>query len=146
LKELYLIWIYVSDLVGGSLYGSSKIMWTSKLLIYYISKHNTSYIYNNRSILFPSHGIYFFLQAQTYIISLFNKRKIHNGNDSKVQRLAQAMTALASVWATIFACHLINFTIKFGLHNNILWILQTKELNSEFPPCKAWHELHLPCS
>jgi hypothetical protein len=57
------------------------------------------------------HTCNFFWQAQIYIILFFNKKEIHSGNDSKVQRLAQAMTALASVWATIFACDTCNWLI-----------------------------------
>jgi hypothetical protein len=44
----------------------------------------------------------FFLQATTYS-SLFNKSLIQGSNVSKIQRLDQEMTGLASLWATMFA-------------------------------------------
>jgi hypothetical protein len=39
----------------------------------------------------------FFVQTKAYIISLTNKVRIQNGNDSKVHRRDREMTALARV-------------------------------------------------
>jgi hypothetical protein len=41
------------------------------------------------------------------------------------------MVAQTNIWATIFTCCLINLTIKFGLHDNILLIQKIKKLNSK---------------
>jgi hypothetical protein len=49
--------------------------------------------------------------------------EIQSCSVSKVQRLDKEMAALTRVWATKFACSLINFTEKFGLDNNklLMW-------------------------
>jgi hypothetical protein len=41
------------------------------------------------------------------------------------------MTALASLWAIMFICRFMNFTSKLDNEDNVLLILQIKELNSE---------------
>jgi uncharacterized membrane protein len=78
-------------------------------------------------------GAIFFLQVKTYNISLINECAIQIGRVSKVQQQDQEMVALARVWATIFACRLINLTTKFGLRYNKLLILEIRKLNSELP-------------
>jgi hypothetical protein len=48
------------------------------------------------------------------------------------------MFALESVWATVLACCLINFTTKFGFEHKTYLILYISELNSELPALSLW--------
>jgi hypothetical protein len=48
------------------------------------------------------------------------------------------MEALASIWVTIFACRLTNFTTKLGFNIKTFLILHMSELNLEAPSHNAW--------